>query len=60
MSTGFDRDADEFARGARAIIVYPVISGVLGLSAAQAGLFLGGTIHDVAQGHPPGPYSFPR
>ncbi|TGX56047.1 GTPase HflX [Sphingomonas gei] len=23
MSTGFDRDADEFARGARAIVVYP-------------------------------------
>jgi uncharacterized integral membrane protein (TIGR00698 family) len=32
-----------------AMIVYPVISGVLGLSTAQAGIFLGGTIHDVAQ-----------
>ncbi len=27
MSTGFDRDPDEFARGARAIIVYPDLGG---------------------------------
>lgn len=27
MSTGFDRDPDEFARGARAIVVYPDLGG---------------------------------
>jgi GTP-binding protein HflX len=27
MSTGFERDADEFARGARAIVVYPEMGG---------------------------------
>ena len=27
MSTGFDRDADEFSRGARAIVVYPEMGG---------------------------------
>lgn len=27
MSTGFDRDRDEFARGARAIVVYPDLGG---------------------------------
>ncbi len=27
MSTGFDRDADDFARGARAVVVYPDIGG---------------------------------
>lgn len=27
MSTGFDRDADEFARGARAVVVYPDLGG---------------------------------
>ncbi len=32
-----------------AMIVYPLIVGVLGLSDTEAGVFLGGTIHDVAQ-----------
>lgn len=32
-----------------AMIVYPFIAKALGLSHAEAGLFLGGTIHDVAQ-----------
>ena len=32
-----------------AMILYPVIVGVTGLNAGQAGIFLGGTIHDVAQ-----------
>lgn len=32
-----------------AMIVYPLIVGVLGLSETDAGIFLGGTIHDVAQ-----------
>ena len=32
-----------------AMIVYPIISGSLGHSEEAAGLFLGGTIHDVAQ-----------
>ncbi|QEY60292.1 putative sulfate exporter family transporter [Pseudomonas sp. C27(2019)] len=32
-----------------AMIVYPLIVGVLGLSDTEAGIFLGGTIHDVAQ-----------
>lgn len=32
-----------------AMIVYPMIVRVLDLDAAQAGIFLGGTIHDVAQ-----------
>jgi uncharacterized integral membrane protein (TIGR00698 family) len=32
-----------------AMIVYPMIAGVLGLDHAHAGVFLGGTIHDVAQ-----------
>lgn len=27
MSAGFDRDADEFARGARAVVVYPDLGG---------------------------------
>ncbi|WP_188054942.1 GTPase HflX [Sphingosinithalassobacter sp. CS137] len=27
MSTGFDREADDFARGARAVVVYPDIGG---------------------------------
>ncbi|HSX57499.1 MAG TPA: GTPase HflX [Sphingomonas sp.] len=27
MSTGFDRDSDEFARGARAVVVYPDLGG---------------------------------
>ena len=27
MSTGFDRDRDEFARGARAVVVYPDLGG---------------------------------
>ncbi|WP_423602818.1 GTPase HflX [Sphingomonas sp. MS122] len=27
MSTGFDRDQDEFARGARAVVVYPDLGG---------------------------------
>src|SRR5438552_5832180 len=32
-----------------AMILYPVIVSVAGLGANQAGIFLGGTIHDVAQ-----------
>ncbi|MNJ19431.1 hypothetical protein D3C77_137520 [compost metagenome] len=32
-----------------AMITYPIISNLLGFSPAQAGTFLGGTIHDVAQ-----------
>lgn len=32
-----------------AMIVYPLIVGMLGLSDSDAGIFLGGTIHDVAQ-----------
>ncbi len=32
-----------------AMITYPIISKLLGLSPEQAGIFLGGTIHDVAQ-----------
>ncbi len=32
-----------------AMLLYPLIARVLGLSAVQAGLFLGGSIHDVAQ-----------
>ena len=31
------------------MVVYPVIVGVMGFNAHQAGIFLGGTIHDVAQ-----------
>ncbi|WP_121061483.1 YeiH family protein [Chachezhania antarctica] len=32
-----------------AMIVYPMIVGVFGLDPRQSGIFLGGTIHDVAQ-----------
>lgn len=32
-----------------AMIAYPLIVGALGLSDTEAGIFLGGTIHDVAQ-----------
>ncbi|MDI5923052.1 YeiH family protein [Halomonas sp. LR5S13] len=32
-----------------AMVTYPLIVGVLGLSDTEAGIFLGGTIHDVAQ-----------
>ena len=32
-----------------AMIVYPVLAGMVGLDAHQTGVFLGGTIHDVAQ-----------
>ena len=32
-----------------AMVIYPVVGGVLGFSPHQAGIFLGGTIHDVAQ-----------
>ncbi len=32
-----------------AMIVYPILSGVFGFSHRDAGVFLGGTIHDVAQ-----------
>jgi len=32
-----------------AMVVYPLIATALGLSNAHAGIFLGGTIHDVAQ-----------
>jgi uncharacterized integral membrane protein (TIGR00698 family) len=32
-----------------AMVLYPIIASALGLDATQAGIFLGGTIHDVAQ-----------
>ena len=32
-----------------AMVVYPLVARLLGLNASEAGLFLGGTIHDVAQ-----------
>lgn len=32
-----------------AMVFYPIIATALGLSASQSGIFLGGTIHDVAQ-----------
>ena len=32
-----------------AMVIYPLIAGVLTLTNTQAGIFLGGTIHDVAQ-----------
>lgn len=32
-----------------AMVIYPLIAKSLGFTSAQAGLFLGGTIHDVAQ-----------
>ena len=32
-----------------AMILYPVISGLMGLDGTTAGMFIGGTIHDVAQ-----------
>ena len=32
-----------------AMIAYPILANLLGLDATRAGLFLGGTIHDVAQ-----------
>ncbi|WP_027967182.1 YeiH family protein [Halomonas halocynthiae] len=32
-----------------AMITYPLIVGILGLNNTEAGIFLGGTIHDVAQ-----------
>jgi uncharacterized integral membrane protein (TIGR00698 family) len=32
-----------------AMIAYPVISGLLGFDSTDAGMFIGGTIHDVAQ-----------
>ncbi|GAA4224003.1 putative integral membrane protein (TIGR00698 family) [Sagittula marina] len=32
-----------------AMVVYPILSNVLGLTDLQSGVFLGGTIHDVAQ-----------
>lgn len=32
-----------------AMVVYPVLAGVLGMSGSQAGVFFGATIHDVAQ-----------
>jgi uncharacterized integral membrane protein (TIGR00698 family) len=32
-----------------AMVIYPVIVGVMGFNPHQAGIFLGGTIHDVAQ-----------
>ena len=32
-----------------AMVVYPVVMGIMGFNAHQAGIFLGGTIHDVAQ-----------
>ena len=32
-----------------AMVLYPIVVGLLGLDSKQAGVFLGGTIHDVAQ-----------
>lgn len=32
-----------------AMIVYPMLSGLIGMSDAEAGIFIGATIHDVAQ-----------
>jgi uncharacterized integral membrane protein (TIGR00698 family) len=32
-----------------AMVVYPLLAGVLGLDVTDAGVFIGGTIHDVAQ-----------
>jgi len=32
-----------------AMVLYPIVTRVLGLDPVQAGMFLGGTIHDVAQ-----------
>lgn len=32
-----------------AMVIYPVVVGVMGFTPHQAGIFLGGTIHDVAQ-----------
>lgn len=32
-----------------AMVVYPMITSLIGLSSQEAGVFLGGTIHDVAQ-----------
>ncbi len=32
-----------------AMIIYPILTSILGMNDQQAGLFLGGTIHDVAQ-----------
>lgn len=32
-----------------AMVVYPILVGVFGLDATEAGVFVGGTIHDVAQ-----------
>jgi uncharacterized integral membrane protein (TIGR00698 family) len=32
-----------------AMVLYPLLAGLLGLSAAKAGIFFGATIHDVAQ-----------
>ncbi len=32
-----------------AMVVYPILAGLLGMDARSTGIFLGGTIHDVAQ-----------
>ena len=32
-----------------AMVVYPLVAGIAGLTTAEAGLFLGGAIHDVSQ-----------
>jgi uncharacterized integral membrane protein (TIGR00698 family) len=32
-----------------AMIIYPMLSGLIGMSDAEAGIFIGATIHDVAQ-----------
>jgi len=37
------------ALSAMAMVVYPILSQLLGLSSTQAGLFIGASIHDVAQ-----------
>ena len=49
-----ERDASFTAIGVTALstlamILYPIVVGALGLSHHDAGIFLGGTIHDVAQ-----------
>lgn len=56
LPRGDDRERDTIltvvtvtALSTVAMVVYPLIATVLGLDATSAGVFLGGTIHDVAQ-----------
>lgn len=56
LPRGDDRERDTIltvvtvtALSTVAMVVYPVIATALGLGVAPAGVFLGGTIHDVAQ-----------